>query len=117
MNVRGAAVQSGLAALGLVVAYGTWQREPERAPGEVVVVDASKVIYIDYTGTRAIRRLFREFIARGMTVAIARLSDRRSQTAVRRSGIVAAIGPDRVFKSVQDAVVALGPHAPAMPNA
>jgi hypothetical protein len=42
MNVRGAAVQSGLAALGLVVAYGTWQREPERAPGEVVVVDASK---------------------------------------------------------------------------
>ena len=42
MNVRGAAVQSGLAALGLVVAYATWQREPERAPGEVVVVDVSK---------------------------------------------------------------------------
>jgi hypothetical protein len=42
MNVRGAAIQSGLAALGLIVAYGTWQREPERAPGEVVVVDASK---------------------------------------------------------------------------
>jgi hypothetical protein len=42
MNVRGAAVQSGLAALGLVVAYTTWQREPERAPGEVVVVDVNK---------------------------------------------------------------------------
>ena len=42
MNVRGAAVQSGLAALGLVVAYTTWQREPDRAPGEVVVVDANK---------------------------------------------------------------------------
>ncbi len=42
MNVRGAAVQSGLAALGLVVAYTTWQREPERAPGEVVVIDANK---------------------------------------------------------------------------
>jgi hypothetical protein len=42
MNVRGAALQSGLAALGLIVAYGTWQREPERAPGEVTVIDASK---------------------------------------------------------------------------
>ena len=42
MNARGAAIQSGLAALGLVVAYATWQREPERAPGEVVVIDANK---------------------------------------------------------------------------
>ena len=42
MNVRGAAVQGGLAALGLVVAYTTWQREPDRAPGEVVVVDVNK---------------------------------------------------------------------------
>ena len=42
MNVRGAVVQSSLAALGLVVAYTTWQREPERAPGEVVVVDVNK---------------------------------------------------------------------------
>jgi hypothetical protein len=42
MNVRGAAVQGGLAALGLIVAYTTWQREPERAPGEVIVVDVNK---------------------------------------------------------------------------
>ena len=42
MNVRGAALQSGLAALGLVAAYATWQREPERAPGEVVVLDVNK---------------------------------------------------------------------------
>ena len=42
MNVRGAVIQGGLAALGLVVAYTTWQREPERAPGEVIVVDVNK---------------------------------------------------------------------------
>ena len=42
MNVRGAAVQGGLAALGLLVAYTTWQREPERAPGEVVVLDVEQ---------------------------------------------------------------------------
>jgi len=86
------------------------------APVKLVVVDASKVTYIDYTGTRAIRRLFREFIARGIVVAIARLSDRRSQTAVRRSGIVGAIG-DHVFRSVENAVVALGPHGAAATRA
>jgi hypothetical protein len=39
---RGAAVQGGLAALGLLVAHFTWQREPERAPGAVAVIDATK---------------------------------------------------------------------------
>jgi hypothetical protein len=39
---RSAAVQGGLAALGLVAAYLTWTREPERGPGEAVVIDASK---------------------------------------------------------------------------
>jgi hypothetical protein len=42
MTGRGVAVQGGLAMLGLAVAYGTWQRDPERAAGEVVVVDATK---------------------------------------------------------------------------
>jgi hypothetical protein len=39
---RGVAIYGGLAALGLIVAYATWQREPDRATGEVVVVDATK---------------------------------------------------------------------------
>src|SRR4029079_14694416 len=39
---RSLAVQSGLAALGLITVYATWQREPERAPGAVTVIDASK---------------------------------------------------------------------------
>lgn len=42
MTGRGLAFQGGLAALGLVIAYGTWQREPERATGEVVVVDSTR---------------------------------------------------------------------------
>lgn len=42
MRTRGAAIQGGLAALGLVAAYATWQREPERATGEVVVLDVNK---------------------------------------------------------------------------
>jgi len=42
MRTRGAAIQGGLAALGLLAAYGTWQRQPERAAGEVVVLDVNK---------------------------------------------------------------------------
>jgi hypothetical protein len=42
MTGRSLAVQGGIAALGLVTMYATWQREPERAPGAVTVVDASK---------------------------------------------------------------------------
>jgi Domain of unknown function (DUF4340) len=39
---RAAAIQGGLAALGLLAAHFTWQREPEHAPGSAVVIDASK---------------------------------------------------------------------------
>jgi hypothetical protein len=39
---RSAAIQGGLAAIGLLAAHLTWQREPERAPGEVAVIDAPK---------------------------------------------------------------------------
>ena len=42
MKAPGAALQGGLAALGLVAAYTTWQREPERKAGEAVIVDASQ---------------------------------------------------------------------------
>lgn len=42
MKARGAAIQGGLAVLGLVAAYVTWQRPPDAAQGDVVVVEASK---------------------------------------------------------------------------
>ena len=42
MTGKAAALQGGLAALGLITAHLTWQREPERAPGEATVIDAGK---------------------------------------------------------------------------
>jgi hypothetical protein len=42
MKIRGAAIQGGLAALGLLAAYATWQREPERAAGEATLIDVAK---------------------------------------------------------------------------
>lgn len=61
MTGKGLAVQAGLAVLGLAVAYGTWQREPERAAGEVVVVDSTKaelgdVRYEDENGAVDVQR-------------------------------------------------------------
>lgn len=42
MKRGGATLQGALAMVGLIGAYSTWQREPERAPGEVVVIDITK---------------------------------------------------------------------------
>lgn len=42
MRIRGAAIQGGLAAIGLLAAYTTWQRAPASPPGEVVVLDVNK---------------------------------------------------------------------------
>jgi hypothetical protein len=42
MKARGAAVQGGLAVLGLVAAYATWQRAPEVGAEDVVILDLSK---------------------------------------------------------------------------
>ena len=61
MTGKGLAVQAGLAAVGLAIAYGTWQREPERAAGEVVVVDSTKaelgsVRYEDENGSVDVQR-------------------------------------------------------------
>ncbi len=55
MKAPGAMLQGGLAAVGLIAAYATWQREPERKPGEVAIVDASqsdlvKIRYQDTSG-------------------------------------------------------------------
>jgi hypothetical protein len=42
MTGRALMVQGALALAGLSVAFATWQREPERAEGEVIIVDATK---------------------------------------------------------------------------
>jgi len=44
-------------------------------------------------------------------VAIARLLDTRAQAEASRTGLIAALGPQRVFRSVEEAVRRLGPYA------
>jgi hypothetical protein len=42
MKAKGAALQAGMAGLGMVLAYAAWQKEPERQPGESVIFDVTQ---------------------------------------------------------------------------
>ncbi len=48
-----------------------------------------------------------ELRARGTDVALARLIVPHAQRAAERSGLIAALGRDHVFKSVQEAIAGL----------
>jgi MFS superfamily sulfate permease-like transporter len=80
-------------------------------PVELLVIEANGVIDIDYTGSRILGRTIAQLQAANVTVALARLSETRAQAQARRIGLVAAIGAERVFLSVEDAVRQLRPRA------
>jgi sulfate permease, SulP family len=80
-----------------------------RPPVKLLVIEASGIIDIDYTGSQLLRRAIAELKKRGITVAIARLSHEQAQREAGRSGLVQTIGKDHVFMSVEEAVRKLGP--------
>lgn len=80
-----------------------------RVPVKLLVIEASGIIDIDYTGSKLLQNAISDLKKRGITVAIARLSHEQSQREASRSGLVARVGKSRVFMSVEDAVRALGP--------
>jgi MFS superfamily sulfate permease-like transporter len=69
------------------------------------------MIDIDYTGSQILQQTIATLRSRSIEVAIARLSDTRAQEEASRTGLIAALGPERVFKSVEEAVRRLGPGA------
>jgi sulfate permease, SulP family len=80
-----------------------------RPPVQLLVIEANGIIDIDYTGSRILARTIAELQQRDIVVAIARLSDPRAQAEARRTGLIDAIGAERVFRSVEEAVQRLGP--------
>ena len=62
------------------------------------------MIAIDYTGSQILQQTISRLRSRSIDVAIARLSDTRAQAEASRTGLIAALGPQRVFKSVEEAV-------------
>jgi sulfate permease, SulP family len=81
------------------------------APVKLLVIEASGMIDIDYTGSQILQQTIAELRARSIDVAIARLSDPRAQAQASRTGLIAALGPERAFRSVEDAVRQLRPGA------
>jgi MFS superfamily sulfate permease-like transporter len=84
-------------------------------PVKLLVIEASGIIDIDYTGSQLLQRAIADLKAKGVTVAIARLSHEQAQLEAGRSGLVESLGKDHVFMSVEEAVRKLGPqnHAEA----
>ena len=81
------------------------------APVKLLVIEASGMIDIDYTGSQILQQTIVQLRSRSIEVAIARLSDKRAQEQAGQTGLIAALGPGRVFRSVEEAVRRIGPDA------
>ena len=74
------------------------------APLRLVVIEASGMVGIDYTGSRILQQSIAALRARGVAVALARLAAERAQEQAERTGLLASLGAGRVFKSVEEAI-------------
>jgi MFS superfamily sulfate permease-like transporter len=83
----------------------------QSGPVRLLVIEANGIIDIDYTGSQTLSRAITNLRARNIDVAIARLSDGRAQAQAGRTGLIDAIGLERVFMSVEEAIQKLGPRA------
>jgi SulP family sulfate permease len=77
----------------------------------LIVLEATGILEIDFTAAQILCDLIRKCHQNGVAFAIARLESTRAQDAVVRFGIDAALGPGRIFRSVEEAIRALGGRA------
>jgi MFS superfamily sulfate permease-like transporter len=74
---------------------------------KLIVLEASSIVEIDFTAGEALKGAVRAARDNGIVFAIARLESLRAQETMRRLGIIDALEPGRLFRSVQEAVDAL----------
>ena len=80
----------------------------------LVVLDTLGMTDIDYTGSRALRRVLDELHRDGIEVAVARAGSHLRQGLVR-SGLFEQVGAARFYPSVNEAITALGSQGGAAP--
>jgi len=78
---------------------------------KLVVLDALGMSDVDYTGSRALGAVLDELDRDHAAFAVAR-AGKHAREGLRRSGVMARIGEDHFFPSVDEAVRALGPKSP-----
>ena len=88
----------------------------QHLPVKLLIIEANGIIDIDYTGSQVLLRAITELAAADIVVAIARLSVGRAQAQAQRSGLIEVIGPDRVFMSVEEAVLKLARRETLLAN-
>jgi sulfate permease, SulP family len=77
------------------------------APARLIVLEATGILEIDFTAAQILSDLIRKCHAEGVDFAVARLESIRAHDAVTRYGIAALLGPDHIFRTVEEAIGAL----------
>jgi len=72
-----------------------------------VIFEASSIIDIDYTAAQALGEVIAHCQILGISFSIARMESVRVQAALVRFGIASKLGPNGIFRSVDDAVITL----------
>jgi SulP family sulfate permease len=70
----------------------------------LVVLEANGVIDIDFTGSQVLQHLVAELRQRHIDLVIARLEAPRAQRGAERTGLLAVLGPNHLFRSVEEAI-------------
>jgi len=78
------------------------QSSPEKVL--VVVLEATGILEIDFTAAQILIDLIRRLRANNIAFAIARLESTRAQDAIERFGIDRLLGPQRIFRTVEEAI-------------
>jgi MFS superfamily sulfate permease-like transporter len=78
-----------------------------KQPPRLLVLDALGMHDVDYTGSRALAEILDELDHDHVAFAVARAGE-HAIDGLRRSGLLARIGADHLFASVDEAVKALG---------
>ena len=75
-----------------------------RVPVHLLVIEGSGVTDIDYTGSQMLQATVAMVRGGGIDVALARLGGSHAQQAAAHSGLIAVLGEDHVFVTVQEAI-------------
>jgi SulP family sulfate permease len=78
------------------------RRSPQ--PMHAIVLEASSIVEVDFSGAQTLTALILLWKDRGLDFYIARLESVRAQRALEAFGIVALLGHQRIFHSVDDAI-------------
>ena len=73
-------------------------------PVHSVILEASSVVEIDFSGAQILANLIRSWKDCGVSFYIARLESVRAQAALERFGLLQLMGSQTIFRSVDDAI-------------